>query len=210
MDSKRNKIYAIVEGHGEAGQRKGTSPVSFLINLINNERGNWSLVPWSPVSRMRSQGDFFKLGKLENVLRRYIEKEDCAAVLVLVDMDEYCAKEKAYEIVGRIHNMEKLPFSVAVVCPKPEFEAWFLACLEDIRPGHNFEGDPEERRDAKGYLKREFRYKPTRDQFEYTTKINIQKATERSRSFRRLVHAIEELSLAKEQDKTIITPIING
>jgi hypothetical protein len=122
-------------------------------------------------------------------------------------MDEHCAKEKAYEIVERIHNMEGFPFSVAVVCPKPEFETWFLTCLEDIHPGRNFEGDPEARRDAKGFLKREFGYKPTRHQPDYTQKINIQKAEQRSLSFRRLIHAIEELVQAKERDEIVITPI---
>jgi hypothetical protein len=156
---------------------------------------------------MHSQGDFFKPGKLEDTLRIYKERYDCAAVLVLVDMDEHCAREKAVEIVGRLHNIETLPFSVAVVCPKPEFEAWFLACLEDILPGQIFEGDPEEGRDAKGYLKQEFGYKPTRHQLDYTRKINIQNAAERSRSFRRLIHAIEELVQAKERDETVITPI---
>jgi hypothetical protein len=211
MDSKRNKIYAIVEGHGEAGDRKGLSPVMHLITRIINERYKWRyLFPGSPVWRLGSQGDFFKPGKLENVLRRFKRKDDCAAVLILVDMDEFCAKEKAYEIAQRIHNMETLPFSVAIVCPKPEFEAWFLACLEDILPGQKFDGDPEEGRDAKGYLKRNYGYKPTRHQSFFTQKINFQKAEQRSRSFRRLIHAIEELIEAKERDKTIITPIISG
>ncbi|MFZ0548782.1 MAG: DUF4276 family protein [Candidatus Promineifilaceae bacterium] len=211
MDYKRNKIYAVVEGHGEAGNRKGSSSIINLINRIIHERHEWRyLFAVSPVWRMKSQGDFFKPEKLENVLRRYKERDDCAAIVVLVDVDEDCAKEKAYQIVRRIHNMETLPFSVAVVCPKPEFEAWFLACLEDILPGLKFEDDPEEKRDAKGYLKQNYGYKPTRHQATFTQMINIQTASERSRSFRRLLHAIEELIQARERNETVITPTTNG
>lgn len=182
-----------------------------LITRIISERYEWRhLFPGSPTWRMGSQGDFFKPRKLENVLRRFKAKDDCAAILVLVDMDESCPKEKAHEIVERIQLMELLPFSVTVVCPKPEFEAWFLACLEDIIPGSIFDGDPEERRDAKGYLNKNFGYKPTRNQIDFTHKLNINQTAERSRSFRRLLHAIEEILEAKERNETIITPNIQG
>lgn len=203
---ERNKIYAIVEGHGEVGQEKGSSPIINLISKILNEREVWRLVAKSPPWRMRSKGDFFKPGKLEDTLQIYRERFDCAAVLILVDMDDDCPKEKAFEIVERVREMGHLPFSVVIVCPNPEFEVWFLACLENIHPGSIFDGEPEDRRDAKGYLRKEFNYKPTHDQLSYTRRIDIQTAEQRSRSFRRLIHAIEELIEAKERNETIITP----
>jgi hypothetical protein len=205
----RNKIYTIVEGHGEAREQPeiGEQPsVTILVSRILYSLECWTLFP-GRVRRLRSSGDFFKADKLENAIRANKEREDCAAVLILVDVDEACAMEKAYELTQRIGRMEQLPFSVVVVCPKPEYEAWFLASLESIHPAHFYNDDPEGKRDAKGWLGKNFGYKPTHHQSSYTHQFDLVLAYHRSRSFRRLHHAFEEVMAAVESGEVIITPV---
>jgi hypothetical protein len=132
---------------------------------------------------------------------------DCAAILVLVDMDDDCPQEKGPELAGRIQAMGNLPFSVVVVCAKREYEGWFLASLETIHVGYVYQGDPEDRRDAKGWLTREFGYRQVRDQSVYTQELDIALARRKSRSFRRLYHAFEEIVAAANQGVTVISPL---
>jgi hypothetical protein len=196
----RNKVYAIVEGHGE------TQAISELLARLLHEMNCWTLFPSHHIYRLRSGGDFFIEGKLENVLRTYKEREDCAAVFILVDVDEACPKERACDIAGRIQQMERLPFSVVVICPKPEYEAWFLSSLESIHPGRSFPDDPETRRDAKGWLRQQFDYRATYDQKSYTQRLDVNLARQRSRSFRRLYHAVEEVVTAAASGDCLVTP----
>ncbi|NKQ35435.1 MAG: DUF4276 family protein [Chloroflexi bacterium] len=206
----RNKIYAIVEGQGEANRSlsSGQSAVVVLISKLLTELSGWALLypaeKWPPF-RM-SYGSFFKEDKLENAIRYHQKFEDCAALLILLDMDDDCPKDKAHELVSRINRMRPLPFSVIVVGAKREYESWFLASLETIHNGHIYDGEPESRRDAKGWLRKNFRYKPTRHQAEYTRRLDLALACERSRSFRRLYHAFQELIDAARQEQIIITP----
>ncbi|MEZ4673292.1 MAG: hypothetical protein R2932_03495 [Caldilineaceae bacterium] len=90
-------------------------------------------------------------------------------------------KEQASELTNRLRTMESLPFSVAVVCAKREYEAWFLASLETIHRGELYESEPEEIRNAKGWLRKKFGYKPTVHQANYTRLIDITIAHDRSK-----------------------------
>ena len=207
---RRNKVYTIVEGHGEANRSAGGDPpaVVVLISKLLQAVGCQTLFPveHSPPFRMRSYGEFFRDNKLENVIRLYKKYPDCAAVLILLDMDDDCAKERAFELADRIRAMESLSFSVVIVCAKCEYEAWFLASLETIQPGHAYRQPPELRRDAKGWLKKQFGYRPTRDQSHYTQNLDVNLALARSRSFRRLHHAFEEIVSAASIEQPVITP----
>ena len=200
--SPRNKIYAIVEGHGE--QRA----VPHLIGRLLAELNCWTLFPAQkdPPFRMRSYGAFFAGNTLERAIRRHKNFSDCAALLILLDMDDDCPKEKAFTLTRRIEQMEPLPFSVVVVCAKCEYEAWFLAGLESIHPNNTFEDNPEAIRDAKGWLNERFDYSPIRHQANYTQKLNLSLVHSRSRSFRRLHHAIQELIAVHQKETTILTP----
>jgi len=204
----RNKIYAIVEGQGEANPPNGKpSAVVVLIGKMLTELNYWNLYPAEKRQPFRmSYGDFFKNNKLENAIRYHGTFDDCAALLILLDMDDDCPREKAKELVSRIHQMGSLPFSVVVVCAKREFESWFLASLETIHDGQIYDDAPENKRDAKGWLRKNFKYKQTRHQAIYTQKLDIALARERSRSFRRLYHAFQELVDAAEKGQIIITP----
>jgi len=202
----RNKIYAIVEGQGEAhSSLQGKAAIVVLLGKLLNELQCWTLFPNEkhPSFRM-SYGAFFRGDKLERAIRYHKKYEDCAALLVLLDMDNDCPKEKALEIVNRIRAMEKLDFSTAVVCARREYESWFLASLETIQDTV-YPAEPEERRDAKGWLSKEFGYKPTRHQAIYTQKLDLSLATMRSRSFRRMYHAVSEIVESHRESTTLIS-----
>jgi hypothetical protein len=208
----RNKVYAIVEGHGEVdAPDPATLPAVYqLIHLLLHDQGCNTLFtsrripPW----RMRSCGDFDVPGKLENTIRAHIKFEDCVAVLVLRDLDDGCAARIGPRTADRIRAIGDLPFSVIVVCAVREYEAWFLASLETIHPGHLYPGDPEGIRAAKGWLTREFGYREVRDQSTYTSRISVEHIllNGRSRSFHRLYHGFEQLIAAAQAGQTIISP----
>lgn len=208
----RNKIYAIVEGHGEADPPSSGQPpaVYALIHKVLHTQQCFTLFtptrysPW----RLRSCGDFDKPGELERVVEAHRRYADCAAVLVLRDLDDGCAAQTGPQIAGRIRALGPLPFSVVVVCAVREYEAWFLASLESIHPGRTYPGDTEAIRAAKGWLTREFGYREVQDQSAYTSRIDIQLilGQGRSRSFRRLYDAFEELVTAHNNGQFVITP----
>jgi hypothetical protein len=205
----RNRVYAIVEGHGEAdppepGQSSATT--ALILKLLHDLQC-WALFPAKRPWRLASCGDFFADDKLENVIRAHLNFQDCAAILVLVDMDDNCPGEEGPKLAERIRALSDLPFSVVVVCAKCEYEAWFLASLETIQPGHTYPGDPEEKRAAKGWLEQQFGYKEVRDQAQYTQAVDIELARQRSRSFRRLYHAFEECIKASNHGGTVISPL---
>ena len=94
---------------------------------------------------------------------------------------------------------------VAIVFAHREYEAWFLASMETIARGSGnsfgpdlvYEGDVETRRGVKEWLTHQMPprqiYKPTLHQAGFTALIDIELAQQRSRSFRRLCHAVEEI-----------------
>lgn len=206
----RNKIYTIVEGHGEANRPlEGERPaIIVLVRRLLRGLQCGTLFPNEKDPPFRiSYSEFFRNDKFERAIRYHKQYQDCAAVLVVLDMDDACPKEKAHALTKRVAIMEQLPFSVVVVCARREFESWFLASLETIHPGTIYEQDPEEIRDAKGWLRKKFGYKPTQHQASYTQKLDLNLAFRRSRSFRRLYHAIEEIIHAEKESRLVITPV---
>lgn len=206
----RNKIYVIVEGHGEAdppGAGQEPAAKALVIKLLKHFQ-LWGLYPARRPWRLDSCGDFYpNTERLLNALRAHQEFDDCAAVLALFDLDDDCPREVGPQVAERIREMGVLPFSVMVVCAKREYEAWFLASLPSIQPGHIYSDDPESRRGAKEWLQREFGYREVRDQSSYTQALDVTLANERSRSFRRLYHAFEELIAATQSGQSIVTPL---
>jgi len=87
-----------------------------------------------------------------------------------------------------------------------EYETWFLVSLDAIHPGESYPGNAELHRDAKGWLRKRFGYREVRDQALYTRSLDIEATRARSRSFRRLCHAFEELIAAQATGQPIVTP----
>lgn len=211
----RDKVYVIVEGHGEADPpRPGEDPaakilVAKLLHYVHCR--NWFAARFPPY-RLNSCGDFYpRTANLLHVLDAHREYSDCAAVLVLFDLDDDNPCVVGPEVAQRIrqHQIEHgdFPFSVVVVCAHREYESWFLASLESIHSDRTpYELDPEDTRDPKGWLNRNFGYKQVEHQADYTRKLDIEAAQGRSRSFRRLIHAFEQLSDACATHCLILTP----
>jgi hypothetical protein len=203
----RNKVYVIVEGHGEADPPgAGQEPAAkVLIAKLLAHFQFWGVFPAKRrPRRLDSCGDFYpNTDRLLNALRAHQEFDDCAAVLALFDLDDDCPAEVGPQVAERIRATGVWPFSVMVVCAKREYEAWFWAGL----PEHRYPDDPEARRGAKEWLQRELGYREVRDQSHYTDALDVNLARERSRSFRRLCHAFEELIAATQIGRPVITPL---
>ena len=133
----------------------------------------------------------------------YLRIKNPGGVLVLLDLDDGCPKAEALQLADELRP-HGLPFPVAVVLAHREYEAWFLASLRTIAPDTDlrsdaaFEGDPEGPRDCKapltGFMPPGKTYRPTTHQAEYTRLLDFDLTAERSRSFRRLLHAVDELT----------------
>lgn len=108
---------------------------------------------------------------------------------------------------------------VAIVVARWEYEAWFLANLDTVGTvvglpeGTLYKGDVESERSAKGWIGRRLppgrKYSETRDQARMTAHLDLESAAQRSRSFRRLRHALEQLVDAHLRDKLVVTPLPN-
>jgi len=212
MHKSVSAIVPVVEGDGEV------EAVPVLIRKILREQfGRHDIRVASPKP---AHGKGTLLRRLEDYLEYAIMMPECQAVLVLIDADDDCAKELSFTLAHRARRMG-LKISVAIVCATREYEAWFLASLESIRgrplkgrPGlsdsAHFSGPVEELTGVKEWLTQHMRpgraYKETSDQAPLTEYIDLKQARARSRSFRRLCHALEELVQAMDKGYVVVTP----
>lgn len=167
-----------------------------------------------------------------NGIERFVEyaliEPDCDAVLVLIDNDaairlkeeetleDDCAPAFAQYLAQRIHAIHPSK-PVAVVVVRWEYEAWFLASLETVGQavglpaGVVYDGDVESVRSAKGWINQRVppgqKYLETRDQVTMSALLDFDLVANRSRSFRRLKHALGEVVDACLKGEVIVTPL---
>ncbi len=200
-------LWIWVEGKGEKTDRKtgrsGAAPL--LVRRILTER----------LHRYNWKVDAIRIGnwrKLQNEAETYMtylrRRPEVDAVLVLLDLDDGCAAEIAPQLAQSLQELNP-PRPIAIVFAVREYEAWFLAAAHSLW-GKSYEGDPEEKRDAKGEIVKWFdlNYRPTTHQPSLSQRMDLQEAWDRSRSFRRLIHALEELLALVEApaDRIKVTP----
>jgi len=207
------KIFPIVEGEGEI------EAVPKLIVKILHHLGRYDFV--SVAGRNARGCDNLKKREfLERLIRAAEELDGVAAVLIVVDADDNCPKVLAAELSQTVREIG-VRVAVAVVVANREYEAWFLASLATIA-GQNltggsvlpadckFVGDVEAKSGVKEWitaqLPKGFSYKPRTDQGVLTQKIDVELAVQNSRSFRRLVHAIELLVDAADTNAATVSP----
>ena len=205
-------IVAIVEGPGDKNSVPG------LIRRILYERfERYDIaVSQSKVAHTKSK----LLGKLEQLIG-YALLENCAAILVLVDADDECPLEETTSLVERAIALN-LNVPVAIVYAKSEYETWFISSLSHgtgrgirerlgISESINSPDNVEATTGAKGWLTRNMprdrRYRETIDQANLTHHIDLDLTHHRSRSFRRLCHAVEELVQGIDTNAPIVTPM---
>lgn len=163
------------------------------------------------------------INRLDKYLR-YALNDGADAMIVVVDADQDCPRELAASLRDRTMN-SGIPAPVAIVCPKAEYETWIIASLSED-DGHKIRerlridssisapDNIESIRNAKGWFKnhmpRGLAYKPTQDQARLTHYMSLDLVHRRSRSFRRLCHAMEELVKALEDGVPTVTPRIQN
>lgn len=208
--SRRSGIVAIVEGEGDEKAVPG------LVRKILWACNCYHL----PVARaIKTKGKPALLKKFERYLQ-YAVDNGSTAILVLVDADEECPREGAAGLAWKAKKLN-LNVPIAIVYAKQEYETWFICslapdCGNGIRERLELPADvtapacPETIGDAKKWLKRHMRrqnsYRETVDQEPLTHQLELDLVRSKSRSFRRLWHAMEELVQAVEQGAAIVTP----
>ena len=205
-------IIAVVEGHGDEKAAPG------LIRKVLWDRLGRYDIP--RISAMRAKGKPDLVVNLEQRLGLAMS-EGPDAILVLVDADDECPVEAVGSLVDRA-SVLNLGVPVAVVYAKCEYETWFISSLSEgtggrirailnIAPSVNAPEDAENIRGAKEWLRRRGRgYGETEDQEPLTHHIDMDLTYSRSRSFRRLCHAVEELVRGIDESEAVVTPMLGG
>jgi len=189
-------IAPIVEGHGDV------SAVREIVTRIGLELlgGTWIVVP-QPF-RLDS-GKMRKPDELAKAIRFQAARvQGPGGVLVLRDGDDTdvtCPVQLA-EMLRPDQNL--VPVGVEIVIAYQEYESWFLAAADslrthpDVRDDAGAPANPEGRRGAKRELEKLMleSYKETRHQPRFSALIDLETAHKNSRSFRRMVHAVETLA----------------
>lgn len=194
-------IVPIVEGDGE---------VDALPNLLSKllRRHNCLDLFVARPKNAHGCGNLTAPGGIERFVRLALLEPKCEGILVLLDADDSCPYTIANGLANRIKTLNPHK-PVAVISAKCEYEAWFLASLPTIT-GKLLDGRPglkqsltypddqvESLVGVKGWLSRNFppgrTYKETLDQLSMTRLIDLEIALPRSRSLRRLEHAVIEL-----------------
>ena len=205
------KIVPIVEGDGEV------SAVPVLLRKIMEGLMRYDIEIARPKSA-NGRANLKKEGGLERFIKYSWKEPDCSAIFILLDAEGECPLEIAREFSNRVESLGIL-FPVVIVIANRMYETWFLASMksiagqldlpENLQPPEDVEavGNP------KAWINRHFprgrAYKETQDQVAMTHLIEIDLAR-RSRSFQRLVHAIEQLLQAIDTEAKFVTPVFSG
>jgi hypothetical protein len=207
------KIVPIVEGSGEV------EAVPKLLFKILHEMGRYDVFIGEPINA-KGCANLKKSGGLETFVGYAHLQKDCSGILVLMDADEDCAKTLAEAFSARIRKTGAR-YPVVSVIAKYEYETWLLASVETIA-GHELDGksglpgdlvcpeNVEEFSGVKGWFTLRFPkgrpYKEPEDQPAMTRLLDIELVSQRSRSFRRLCHAVEEMVEAIDGGQVVVTP----
>jgi hypothetical protein len=220
------KIQPIVEGPGDV-----QSVPILLRRILGEALGNQQWQVLRPINT-EGCGNMTRPGGIERFVLRAQKEPGCNAVTVIIDRDAVeklpngqrlpnnCSPTFARWFSQRIQaTVPRIP--VVVIVAHTEYEAWFLASIETIAGRRNnglpglsrnthYDGDPENHPDPKAWinarLSRGYRYSETRDQENLTKFIDLQIVHRRSRSFRRLIHAVEEIIALTQQGQVSVTP----
>ncbi len=152
----RNKILSIVEGDGDVE----ALPI-LLRRLLFEVKERFEFHIDQP-KNAHGCNNLTKFKGIERFLELCRADSSCAAILVLVDTDENCAKDLALDLAARARLLG-LQIPIAIVCATCEYEAWFLASLETtanqsikgrdgLTKDAKYEGEVENKRGVKEWL----------------------------------------------------------
>ena len=194
---KEGRIAAIVEGHGEC------EAVPILIRRIAHTIDP-GFVPKIlpplrvPASRLMKEGEMERSVELA---ARKLQGRGGILVVLDCDWDSGCPAMDGPALLKRAVDVRRnLP--IAVILPKKEFEAWFLAAAESLRGMHGLPIDleppvePEDIRSAKQWLSDKMphdrSYAETTDQPAFTAIFDMNTAR-RADSFDKCYRVIESM-----------------
>jgi hypothetical protein len=183
-------IASIVEGDGEV------HALPVLLRRICEWQTPDRRVQVLPPIRVRR--DLFINKALEFERYLLLAASKCGAsgwILVLIDADDDCPAATAPRVLDRaVKIVPHRP--VSVVMANRELEAWFIAAADSLNgyrslsiPAGDPQIDPEGPRDAKGWIRQRMTsgtYSETTDQAKFCSRLDLQLAHDRSRSFRKL------------------------
>jgi len=192
------RIGCVVEGHGDV------RAVPILVRRIAA-----ALAPEIPVEVIRPvrtpRYKLVKAGELERAVALASANAGAeGVVLVLVDAEDDCPATLAPELLSRAQRrLGAVP--VGVVLAKVEFESWFLAAAESLSAKRNLNpelvapANPEEIRDAKGWLSKRMRrgYRETLDQPALAAVMDLA-AARRAPSFTKLWRVLQRVLCTAE------------
>ncbi|HEY6328944.1 MAG TPA: DUF4276 family protein [Blastocatellia bacterium] len=205
-------LVPIVEGAGDA------SAVPVLLRKILGGLGRYDIAV-ARAKNANGRGNLDKADGLERFIRYAWKEPDCGAIVVLVDADKECPAELARSYSERIANVGLL-FPVVIVCAKRGYETWLVASFETII-GRDLEVTPGPRPDEAPHdaelvpspaawitkrMPKGRSYKKSIDQEAMTHRLDVATASARSRSFRRLVHAVEQAINSIEVGQKLVSP----
>lgn len=188
-------LQIIVEGHGER------SAAQLLVRRVLQERlGSYAISVSRPQRRRDIRSLLAREGEALLRFQRVAEMES-DAVLWLLDHDDGCVIESlkiAYNLLER--QSVRRPTGFAFICR--EYETLFLeenmGCAEyfGCDPGNLLAG--KDKRDAKGHISSTLPsgrvYKATTDQAAITARLNLDRLSEVSHSFRHLENVVSWLA----------------
>lgn len=209
------KIVPIIEGDGEV------TAVPKLLYRILQQLNRYDIHVSRP-KNAHGRSNLTVAGGLEKFIRLAAKDPDCGAILVLLDAENDCPKDLARNLSER-SNALGINVPIVIVCANHMYETWLVASIETIA-GRDLEGrpglpqglqPPEDVEvsigNAKRWLDALFQhgraYKETEDQAAMTRLLDTELVRQRSRSFRRLWHALEQAIEAIDQGSRIVTPI---
>jgi hypothetical protein len=178
-------IASVVEGDGEV------RALPKLLHRIAAELGI-SLLHAQPPMRV-NRGKLVAPGGIERAVNAMANRGGAAkALLVVLDADDDCPAQLGPDLLKRARKA-RTDARVAVVLPKMEFEAWFLAAAPSLATHQglpvklDYPSDPEAIRGAKEWLTRAREdghpYKPTLDQAPLASVFDLAQARANSPSF---------------------------
>ena len=206
------KIALIVEGFGEAD-----AAPKLLIRVLQH-LNCYDVFPREPAYNAHGGTNLTKVGGVEKFAELAYRSPDCNAVLILIDSEGACPLELARDLALRIKNRGARKPTVVVVVHRM-YEVWFVASATALRGAIcggrtlnddlEIPADCESVRDPKAWIEKQMtppNYKETEDQLTLTRKIDFELARTHSRSFRRLLHGVEQLLEAIREQTVVVTP----
>jgi hypothetical protein len=189
-------IAPIVEGHGEV------YAVREIVTRIGLELLSGTWIDVAQPFRLDS-GKMRKPDELAKAIRIAAARvQGPGGVLVLRDGDD-ADVDCPVQLAAMLRpGQNVVPVGVEIVVAYQEYESWFLAAADSLRAHPDVRDDavapanPEGRRGAKRELEKLMleSYKETRHQPKFSALIDLKMASKNSRSFRRMVHAVETLA----------------